>query len=244
MCVHVRAQLTTLLLAALALGGCDTEEIDNGFDSTRADLSFLPSVQVGDIILTSKNPERGCDYLNWFQNFLSNLRYCHAELVIDVKEYAGDTSITTIEAASIRTDVVIRKQRQRSLSRYTDTKLAVLRVVDENEQPLSAQLLSEAVAKSQEWIDVDYIVPPIDIDGDPKEVGTYCSLLIYRAFLDTTGIDLDGWLAFVISPDELYESAHTQVIFESAPQDPPDDDTEEEEDECWDEQLGDWSCPT
>ncbi|MCP4449405.1 MAG: hypothetical protein GY811_29340 [Myxococcales bacterium] len=176
-------------------------------------MSFVPSVEVGDIILTNKNAERGCDYLGWAENLLTQFRYCHAMLVTGHDKATG---ISIVEAYPPYVRVVENKQYY--LSDYTDTKLAVLRVVGEDGEPLSPELKKDVVDKGLSFESIPYVFPPIDIEEDPKE-GLYCSMLVYRSYLDAAGIDLDGWFPGIVTPDELYASDRTVVVFEAAPED-------------------------
>jgi uncharacterized protein YycO len=185
-------------------------------------------IQVGDIILTSNEPGRGCWYLNKVQNWAIDPRYCHAALVI---ERNGPTSVTTIEATNSDHGVQVAHGREQELVFNIFTKLAVLRVRDGNGQTLDSGTIQAVINKALQWTGAKYAEPPVSLHGDPHQTGLYCSMLPYRAYLDGAGIDLDAFsmqrttvVPFVVTPDELYESPRTEVVFESAPQDPPADD--------------------
>ncbi len=209
-----------LLLLALGLSvGCTAEESYQPRGATeRADLAFAGSVKVGDIILTNDDAGRGCWYLNDVQNWLTDFRYCHAALVI---ERHGERGITTIEALNVSDGVQILEEREQVLSPYTETKLVVLRVLDDEGKPLDAEVMKDVITRARTYTSAPYVEPPIALDGNPDETGIYCSMLPYRAYLDAAGIDLDGSFPSIVTPDELYTSAHTGIVYESAPQDMP-----------------------
>jgi len=232
----MRSYLVGAVIITLVLGGCGGIEDEtswdpwggggkaDGIDDVPAELAFATKIRTGDIILTSSDPERGCWYLNKLENWATNPRYCHAALVI-ARE--GATGITTIEALNVDQDIQVLTGREHDLADDLETKLAVLRVVDDGGQPLSSDSIQAVVSKALEWVDVEYVEPPISLDGDPLKKGLYCSMLPYRAYLDATGIDLDAFslnrtimVPFIVTPDELYESDNTKVVLESAPQDP------------------------
>jgi hypothetical protein len=220
-----QAALGALVLLLPACVGL-LEDPEHG-ERSRAtnDLAFVAKVQVGDIILTNDSAERGCWYLNKVENWYTNPRYCHAALVV---ERNGETGITTIEALNTSENIKVLPERQERLARAIETKLAVLRVKDNEGRPLSEQDLQKVVDQALAWTEVKYVEPPIRLDGDPFETGLYCSMLPYRAYRDAVGIDLDAsWhersiaIPLFVTPDELYEAKNSSVIFESAPQDPP-----------------------
>lgn len=207
-----------LLAVTVGLWGCTDEGAYEGNSADRADLRFASSVEVGDIILTNSQGA-GCWYLSGFQNAFTGFRYCHAALVI---ERTGANGITTIEAASPTVNVDIFEDRQEELSAYTGpgTNIVVLRVLDEDGNKLSPEMIDQVIARSKEFLSASYVPPPIDIDGDPNETGIYCSMLPYRAYFDATGIDLDGFFPGIITPDELYKSRRTMLVYESSPPEP------------------------
>ena len=227
--MHDHSRRFLLLALACWLPGCiavlDDPEAQGERTRATNELAFAEKIRVGDIILTNTSAERGCWYLNKVENWYTDPRYCHAALVV---ERTGETSFTTIEALNTSDNIQVLPERQSSFARYTETKLAVLRVVDDEGRPLSDERIRAVVDQALAWKDVRYVEPPIPLDGDPRETGLYCSLLPYRAYLDGTGVDLDAsWsersvvVPFFVTPDELYEAPNSRVIFESAPQDPP-----------------------
>ncbi len=212
----------SLLLLTLALStslACTAEESYQPRGATeKADLAFVSSVKVGDIILTNTDSGRGCWYLSDLENWVTDFRYCHAALVI---ERHGERGITTVEALGVSSGVQILEERERQLSPYTETKLAVLRVLDDEGKELAPEVMKEVIAKARTYTSAPYVEPPIALDGDPDKTGIYCSMLPYRAYLDAAGIDLDGSFPSIVTPDELYTSAHTGLVYESAPKDMP-----------------------
>lgn len=222
--------MRSLLVLALLLGACGgIDELDplgpgpsggkaDSLDNVPPELLFATRVRAGDIILTSSDPERGCWYLNSVENWALDPRYCHAALVT---EKVGLTGITTIEALNEGQDIRVLEHQEHSLAYDMETKLVVLRVVDDEAKLLSQSQISAVVAQALEWKDVEYKEPPISLHGDPRETGLYCSMLPYRAYLDAAGIDLDSYSPpFIVTPDELYSSSNTRVVLESAPKDP------------------------
>lgn len=221
--------LSLILSLILFLGACANAPVppEEG-NPDRADLSFASLIQVGDIILTNNKSGSGCAYLNVVDNFFTFFTYCHAMLVV---ERHGTQGLDTIEALGPGLGVHLMENRHWFLDEYSHKAIAILRVQDEDGNDLSPEKIEQVIRRSHEFTKTHYEEPPVDIDGDPLETGIYCSMLPYRAYLDTVGIDLDGIFPFVITPDELYNSDFTRVVFESVP--------EEEDDDDWDDNWDD-----
>jgi len=220
--MNVRALATLLLHVLVLVPACGpAEDLNVGGRTTSTwtgDLEFVNRVRPGDIVLTNVDSGRGCWYLNKLENWAMSPRYCHAALVTETDE----SSVTTIEALNPSQNLGIMKGRQDSWASYVQTKIAVVRVVDDEGQHLSSDEIQNVVDKALSWKDAKYVEPPISLHGDPMETGLYCSMLPYRAYLDATGIDLDGGnVPLIVMPDGLYQAKNARVIFESAPKDPP-----------------------
>jgi hypothetical protein len=190
----------------------------DGMDEVPAELAFATKVKVGDIIVTSDNPAVGCWYLNKLSNWATKPRFCHAALVVGRDGPAG---ISTIEALNEQQGIQIMDQRQWGL---VSTKLAVLRVRDDQGAPLSDVEIQKVVTTAKGWEDVEYREPPLSLSGDPHTTGLYCSMLPFRAYLDATKIDLDAYwfmrtasVPFIVTPDELYEAKNSIVVHEEGP---------------------------
>ena len=140
------------ILLAVTMTGCGVElagaddELSRGASSN--ELAFARDVKVGDIILTSDNPKRGCWYLNKAENWYTNPRYCHAALVV---EKTGETGITTIEALNTSQNIKVLSDREQDLVSDLETKLAVLRVTDPQGEELPAETIQTVVEQALAW---------------------------------------------------------------------------------------------
>jgi hypothetical protein len=201
-------------------------------DGIPAELEFATKVRVGDIILTSSGDGSSCWYLNKLQNWATKPRFCHAALVV---ERYGEVGFSTIEGLNESQGIQVITDAHEWLG--NDPILAVLRVVDDDNEPLADEAIQEVVKTAMGWLDVEYIDPPISLHGDPHETGLYCSMLPYRAYLDATGVDLDAFsiyrtimVPFFVTPDELYESPNSRVIYEKpSPEEPKPEEPNSEE---------------
>ncbi len=176
-------------------------------------------VQPGDIIMGSSQDGFGCWYLNNFQNSVLRPHFCHAAMVIEVREPPSlddPYTIVTIEAFNEDAGIGVNRRFHRTFQRFFENqKFAVVRVVDDEGYDLPEEDIQAAIDLAVSWEDVHYRLPPFRQDGVVEETGTYCSHLPYRAYLDALGIDLDGgWTPLLIHPDDLYRSENVRVIAE------------------------------
>lgn len=187
---------------------------DTATDRLEARLAAL--IEVGDILVSSSDEGEECWYLSALENWATRPWFCHAALVVGKDQENG---ISTLEALNEGQDIQLLTHQEGSLP--YETKLAVLRVNDKSGLPLSPWQIQNVVVTAMQWQDVEYQEPPLPLYGDPHETGLYCSMLPFRAYYDATGIKLDAfWISgpgivpFIVSPDELYGSKHTWVVYE------------------------------
>ncbi len=177
--------------------------------------SRVSQIRPGDIIVVSDESGRGCWYLNRLENMVTNLRYCHALLVVAVDQDVPQRNVTVIEAFNSRQGVGVTTLWQQLAPYYA--KLAVLRVVGKEGVPLPGELVQFAIDTALQWEGGPYAEPPLSDTGDPLEDGLYCSFLPFRAYLDGLGIRLDGGMTpFIVTPDDLYDTARTVVVYQTS----------------------------
>ncbi len=215
-----RISTTLAILPALLFGACELE--DEGFEdefssSERADENYpnfdewkdlYAKVRPGDILMYG-NGTAGCNHSSLEGVIIDDLNFCHAALVYDKN--------ATIEGLGEGYSVSKMKNGVKNIfaDHYNRGKLVLLRP-----KSSSKKVRKEVVQLAKSWVGkVRYDLsrsnwPSLDAGDDMVESGTYCSHLVYRAWLDAAGLSLKNGAFQVVSPDDLNFSSNTKTIFQ------------------------------